>query len=123
MISIDRRRLALVSCFISAHCPLSRSYCFTRCCSLHCVARLVYTHEHTFNGPLSGTTQVSQYQKGKTCLDFTGARDSERQCYHLGLMQVCTSLQTDNHASTSLLKLLDLCTCNLFQYQCLHLYH
>jgi len=40
---------------------------------------------------------VSQYQKGKTNLDFTGARDSEWQ---LGHMQVCTSLQTDNHAST-----------------------
>ena len=24
------------------------------------------THTHRFNGPLSGTTQVSQYQKGKT---------------------------------------------------------
>ena len=24
-----------------------------------------------FNGPLSGTTQVSRYQKGKTNLDFT----------------------------------------------------
>jgi len=29
----------------------------------------------TFNGPLSGTTQVSRYQKGKTNLDFTEARD------------------------------------------------
>ena len=29
------------------------------------------THTHTFNGPLSGTTQVSQYQKGKTSLDLT----------------------------------------------------
>jgi len=47
---------------------------------------------------------VSRYQKGKTSLDFTGARDSERQWYQLGHMQVCTSLQTDNHASTSLLK-------------------
>jgi len=47
---------------------------------------------------------VSRYQKGKTNLDFTGARDSERQWYQLGRMQVCTSLQTDNHASTSLLK-------------------
>jgi len=27
-------------------------------------------HTHTFNGPLSGTTQVSRYQKGKTNLDF-----------------------------------------------------
>ena len=26
----------------------------------------VYTHTHTYNGPLSGTTQVSRYQKGKT---------------------------------------------------------
>jgi len=49
---------------------------------------------------------VSQYQKGKTDLDFTGARDSEWQWqwHQLGRMQVCTSLQTDNHASTSLLK-------------------
>jgi len=31
---------------------------------------------HTFNGPFSGTTRVSRYQKGKTNLDFTEARDS-----------------------------------------------
>jgi len=43
---------------------------------------------------------VSRYQKGKTSLDFTGARDSEWQWHQLGHMQVCTSLQTDNHAST-----------------------
>jgi len=53
-----------------------------------------------FNGPLSGTTEVSQYQKSKTNLDFTEARDSEWQWRHLGHMQVCTSLQTDNHTST-----------------------
>jgi len=35
------------------------------------------THTHSFNDPLSGTTQVSQYQKGKTNLDFSEARDSE----------------------------------------------
>jgi len=34
------------------------------------------THTHPFNGPFSGTTQVSWYQKGKTNLDFTEARDS-----------------------------------------------
>ena len=34
------------------------------------------THTHTFNGPFSGTIQVSRYQKGKTNLDFTEARDS-----------------------------------------------
>jgi len=35
-----------------------------------------------------GTTQVSRYQKGKTSLDFTRARDSEWQWHHLGHMQV-----------------------------------
>jgi len=43
---------------------------------------------------------VSQYQKGKTNLGFTEARDSEWQWNPLGDVQVCTSLQTDNHAST-----------------------
>jgi len=46
---------------------------------------------------------VSRYQKGKTNLDFTEARDSEWQWHQLGRVQVCTSLQTDNHASTPLL--------------------
>jgi len=36
-----------------------------------------HTHTHTFNGPLSGTTQVGRYQKGKTNLDFTVARESD----------------------------------------------
>jgi len=74
-----------------------------------------HTHTHPFNGPLSGTTRVSKYQciseisaytrwytryqKGKTNLDFTKARDSEWQRHQLGHMQVCTSLQTDNHAN------------------------
>jgi len=43
---------------------------------------------------------VSQYQKGKTNLNFTEARDSEWQWHQLGHMQVCTLLQTDSHAST-----------------------
>ena len=53
-----------------------------------------------FNGLFSRTTWVSRYQKGKTNLDVTEARDSEWQWHQLGHMQVCTSLQTDNHAST-----------------------
>jgi len=61
---------------------------------------LFETHTHTFNGPLSGTIRVSQYQNGKTNLDFTEARDSEWQWCQLGHMQVCTSLHPDNHAST-----------------------
>ena len=59
-----------------------------------------------FNGPLSRTTWVSQYQKGNTNLDFTEARDSEWQWHQLGHMQVCTSLQTDNYASTPSLSFL-----------------
>ena len=57
------------------------------------------THRQTrtFNGPLSGTTRVSRYRKGKTSQDFT---DSERQWHQLGHMQVCISPQTDNHVST-----------------------
>ena len=62
---------------------------------------MMETHTHIpFNGPFSGTTRVSRYQKGKTDLDFTEARDSEWQWHQLGQMQVCTSLQTDNHANT-----------------------
>jgi len=61
----------------------------------------VHTYIHPFNGPSSVTTRVSRYQKGKTNLDFTEARDSEWQWHQLGHMQVCTSLQTDNHTRTS----------------------
>ena len=59
-----------------------------------------HTHTIQFNGPFSGTTRVSRYQKGKTDLDFTEARDSEWQWHQLGHIQVCTSLQTDNYANT-----------------------
>jgi len=59
------------------------------------------THTHTrLTSLFSGTIGVSRYQKGKTNLDFTGARDSEWQWHQLGHMQFCTSLQTDNSAST-----------------------
>jgi len=47
---------------------------------------------------------VSQYQKGKTNLDFTEARDRDWQWHQLGHMQVCTLLQTGNQASTSSLR-------------------
>jgi len=45
---------------------------------------------------------VSRYQKDKTKLDFTEARDSEWQWHQLGHMQtICTSLQTDSHACST----------------------
>jgi len=59
---------------------------------------------------------VSRYQRGKTNLDFTEATGSEWQWHQvmdlganisyewqwhqLGYMQLCTPLQTDNHAGT-----------------------
>ena len=61
--------------------------------------RLIAPHTHPFNGPLSGTTRVSWYRKGKTYLDFTEARNSEWQWHQLDHMQVCTLLQTDNHTT------------------------
>ena len=69
---------------------------------LHIMARNSrHQYTHPFNGSFSATTQVSQYQTGKTSLDyFTEASDSEWKWHQLGRMQVCTSLQTDNHAST-----------------------
>jgi len=80
--------------FLQAGCP--------SCCPTNSIKALkanqTYIHTHPFNGPFSRTTWISWYQKGKTNLDFTEARDSEWQ------WQVCTSLQTDNHASTSPLR-------------------
>ena len=73
-------------------------------CALSLTHSLTHTRTHTFNCPFSGTTLVSRYQKGETNLDFAEARDSEWQWHQLGHMQVCTSLQTDNHASTPPLK-------------------
>jgi len=70
-----------------------------------------HTHTHTHTQPFNGHFsrpffQDYRYQKGKTNLDFTEARDGEWQWHQLGHMQVCTSLQTDNHASTPPLCLL-----------------
>jgi len=67
--------------------------------SYHALSSSLVIITHPLNCPFSGTTRVSRYQKGKTSLDFTEARYSEWQWHQLGHMQVCTSLQTDNHAS------------------------
>ena len=40
--------------------------------------------QHRFNGPLSGTTRVNLYQKGKNYLDFNEVRDSRWQWHQLG---------------------------------------
>ena len=74
------------------HIPPPHYYC--------CYYHYHYTHTHLFNGPLFRTTWVSRYQKGKTNLDVTEARNSEWQWHQLGHMQVCILLQIDNHTST-----------------------
>jgi len=58
-------------------------------------------HTHPFYSPMGFVRNYpgERYQKGKTNLDFTETRDSEWRCHQLGHMQICTSPQTDNHAS------------------------
>ena len=58
----------------------------------------ISAHTHAFNGPLSGTTRVSRYQKGKTNSGFYWSKRRWLAVASSG--QVCTSLKTDNHAST-----------------------
>ena len=66
--------------------------------SLHAYG-LLYTHNHTraFNSPLSRTTRVSWYQKGKTNLDFTEVRDSEWQWHHSA---ICKSAPRSRQLTT-----------------------
>ena len=80
--------------FLQAQCP--------SCHPNNSVKELMETKssDNNLRISLSGTTRVIRYQKGKTNLDFTDARDNEWQWHQLGHTQVCTSLQTDNHAST-----------------------
>ena len=79
------------------------------------VAVYIHTYTHPFNGPFSGATQVSRYQKDKTNLNFTEARDSEWQWHQLGRTQVCTSLQTDNHASNQSINQREICRAPLYK--------
>ena len=106
MASITLRVRMKRTCLKSAHCRSRAPFRLLSSSRDIGAVILKNTHTHPFNGPLSGTTRVSQYQKGKTNLDFSEAKDSEWQWHRLDHMQVCTSLQTDNHANTSLLSFL-----------------
>ena len=50
--------------------------------------------------PWCGQPSDRGWLKNRTEHTFTEAIDSEWQWRQLGHMQVCTTLQTDNHAST-----------------------
>jgi len=60
---------------------------------------------HSFMTPFFSTTWVSRYQKGKNQSGFKWGKrwwGLEMQWHQLDHMQtICTSLQTDNHTSTS----------------------
>ena len=90
-----------------------RAECSTRFMESYSSVDISYksAHTHTHTHTHTRLTALFRdypgepvYQKGKTNLDFTEARDSEWQWHQPGRMQVCTSLQTDNHTSTPLLK-------------------
>jgi len=85
--------------------PLYRSICVSR--HLQLGTTTTTTKLHPFKSLFSKITWVSQYQKCKTSLDFNEVRDDGVlgwQWHQLDHMQtICTSLQTDNHNSTSAL--------------------
>ena len=65
----------------------SRIIYFNLCLSGVWKSTRTHAHTHThvrLTALFSGTTRVSRYQKGKTNLDFTEARDSELQWHQLG---------------------------------------
>ena len=86
------------------HVPLSYEpimRVLARLCSVKKFSFLSTTHTYThpFNGRFSRTTQVSRYQKGRTNLDFTEARDSEWQWHQLG-RAICKSAPCSRQITT-----------------------
>ena len=75
--SSENPLLSFVSHFTSTEVYWNVAEINNNLCILQTLSRWINTHTHThthpFNGPFSGTTQVSQCQKGKTNLDFTEA--------------------------------------------------
>ena len=63
--------------------------------------QLTYSHIHTF---FQDYPRWASTRKVKPIWILLKKRQSEWQWHKLGYMQVCTSLQTDNHTSTSPLK-------------------
>jgi len=84
-----------------------RCFCISLCEPLHCIFTYKFTHSsllllHPFNGLCSRTTWVSLHQKGKPFWILLEQEIVGWQWHQLDHMQIiCTTLQTDNHASTS----------------------
>jgi len=79
-----------------SHPPNVVDVLLSRKTSLLCMLTRERTNEHPFNGSFSGTTRVSQYQKGKTNPDFTEARDSEWQSVASGWPYASLHLAPDS---------------------------
>jgi len=92
LVAAYARWLDLLCClaFYCSAADRGAEYCDERVCLSVCGRKGIHTHQ--FNGPLSGTTRVSRYQKCKTNLDFTEARDSEWQWHRRGHMGRASSL-------------------------------
>jgi len=78
---------------------------FIRNCSRDVTLRCYFQYQHICTHTRLTALFFRDYpgqpvQKGNPNLHFTEARDSEWQWHQLGHMQVCNSLQTDNHTST-----------------------
>ena len=65
-LSVSEVLKVMVALPITLYDAMDYPFCFIIC----------NTHTQPFNGPFSGTTLVNRYQKGKTNLDLTEARDS-----------------------------------------------
>ena len=67
---------------------------------VHITVRYTHTHTHTHLAALFPGLPGWASTRKVYNLDFTEARESEWQWHELGHMQICTLLQTNNHAST-----------------------
>jgi len=72
--------------------------------SIPCINKRKNTH--LFNGPFPGLPRWASTRKVKPIWILLKQETLEWQWHQLGHMQVCTSLQTDNHASTPPLSIL-----------------
>jgi len=71
----------------------------------------IHKHTHMFNGLFSRTTCVSWHQKGKPFWTLLKQEMMGWHWHQLDHMQIiCTTFQTDNHASTSSLNFMGWCS-------------
>ena len=80
---------------------ISVKYCAYQCGGTKSVIVItIHTYVHMFSSPFLGLPRWAGTRKVKPIWILLKQRESEWQWHQLGHMQVCTSLQTDNHAST-----------------------